>query len=179
VKEINQGYNLSIAATRIYDYPTIRELAKYLQKEIGKEEVNQVVRKEDVKQVPGPDKDMEKIDGIKMELKRSLAEALFMDIDEVDTNKDFVDLGLDSVVGVEWINSLNTKYGTSVTATKIYDHPNINELAKFFSQVVYSKKETAPEKTTTLNSIDVLLQQVKDGVLDAEVANKMLLELNN
>ncbi|MBT2288313.1 SDR family NAD(P)-dependent oxidoreductase [Paenibacillus albidus] len=70
------------------------------------------------------------------ELAVSLAEVLYMSPDDVDTDHNFIDLGLDSVVGVEWVKLLNKQYGTSIAATKIYDYPNVRELAAYLLQII-------------------------------------------
>ena len=48
---------------------------------------------------------------------------------DVDVNKSFTELGLDSIVGVEWVKSINKQYGTALSATRVYDHPSVKELA--------------------------------------------------
>ena len=65
------------------------------------------------------------------DLKASLAEALFMESSDVDVRKPFTDLGLDSIIGVEWIKTINKRYGTQLSATRVYDHPSVAELAAF------------------------------------------------
>ena len=68
------------------------------------------------------------------ELSTSFAKALYMKRTDVDADKPFVDMGLDSIVGVEWIGTINKKYGTSIQATKIYDYPTVRELAGFLEK---------------------------------------------
>ncbi|WP_129645085.1 SDR family NAD(P)-dependent oxidoreductase [Peristeroidobacter agariperforans] len=67
-------------------------------------------------------------------LSATLAEALYMDVADVDSEKSFVDLGLDSIVGVEWVKVINKHYGLSLAATRVYDYPNIKELASFVAK---------------------------------------------
>src|SRR5262249_6761997 len=64
-------------------------------------------------------------------LAASLAEALFLEREEVALDKPFTDLGLDSIVAVEWVRALNTRYGTTLTVTKVYDYPTILTFAAF------------------------------------------------
>ncbi|WP_226805961.1 acyl carrier protein [Burkholderia thailandensis] len=43
----------------------------------------------------------------------------------------FAELGLDSIVGVEWITAVNRRFGTALPAVAIYDHPSVVALARF------------------------------------------------
>ena len=75
---------------------------------------------------------------IKETLKESLAEALYVDISEIDENQKFIDLGLDSIVGVEWITKINQTYKLTIKATKLYDYPTLLDLAEYITQEIYS-----------------------------------------
>ncbi|MCP5004461.1 MAG: polyketide synthase, partial [Planctomycetes bacterium] len=89
-------------------------------------------------------------------LKVSLAKALYMKVVDVDVEKPFIDMGLDSIVGVEWIKAINQEYGTSVSATKVYDYPTIQKFALFLEEEINkiststSKKASSPSKPVTL-----------------------------
>jgi aryl carrier-like protein len=41
---------------------------------------------------------------------------LYMDADDIDSDDTFIDIGMDSITGLEWIKSVNKAYGTSLTA---------------------------------------------------------------
>src|SRR6185312_5057141 len=60
----------------------------------------------------------------------SLAKALYLQTEEIDRDAAFVELGLDSIIGVEWVSALNKRYGTSLAASRLYDYPNLTALAK-------------------------------------------------
>ncbi|HET8842829.1 MAG TPA: beta-ketoacyl synthase N-terminal-like domain-containing protein, partial [Ktedonobacteraceae bacterium] len=68
---------------------------------------------------------------LREELRASLAQALYADLSDIDPRKKFIDLGMDSIIGVEWINALNKRYGLNLLATAIYDHPTIDAFAPF------------------------------------------------
>ncbi|MGJ7907987.1 SDR family NAD(P)-dependent oxidoreductase [Actinopolyspora sp. H202] len=76
------------------------------------------------------------LSGLREELRSGLAAALFLSESEVDPYRNFVELGLDSIVGVEWVKSINKQYGTSLTATRLYDYPSVAELAAFLESLV-------------------------------------------
>ncbi len=63
-----------------------------------------------------------------------MADALYMDVEDIDTDATFIDLGLDSIVGVEWMRTLNTTYKTSIAAAKVYEYPTIRKFAEYLEQ---------------------------------------------
>jgi len=65
----------------------------------------------------------------------TLADALYLEPHEIDADQSFIDIGLDSIVGVEWIKTINKKLEMELSSTKIYDYATINALAKY----VYSE----------------------------------------
>jgi acyl transferase domain-containing protein/surfactin synthase thioesterase subunit/NAD(P)-dependent dehydrogenase (short-subunit alcohol dehydrogenase family)/aryl carrier-like protein len=67
---------------------------------------------------------------IEIDLTQSLATALYMDIEEIDTDKPFMEFGLDSIVGVEWVRAINTRYSLAINATLLYTYPTISTLAR-------------------------------------------------
>ncbi len=68
---------------------------------------------------------------LKQTLTQGLAEALFMDVAEINPDKPFTDMGLDSIIGVEWIHTINQSYQLDLQATQLYDTPNIHALSAF------------------------------------------------
>ena len=68
---------------------------------------------------------------LQKELSASAAKILYMEKSKVEINKNFTDMGMDSIICVEWIKVINKRYGTTITASKLYDHPSIREFAEF------------------------------------------------
>ncbi|HKP94390.1 MAG TPA: beta-ketoacyl synthase N-terminal-like domain-containing protein [Fibrobacteria bacterium] len=83
-------------------------------------------------------------DQVALELTRSLAEALYLKPADIDEDRPFVDLGLDSVVGVEWVRRINKQYGIDMTATKVYEHPSVRSLARFLKAKLLPDRPKAP-----------------------------------
>ena len=79
---------------------------------------------------------------LKQMLINTLAKSLYLEPSEIDADKSFTDIGLDSIVGVEWIKIINKNLDMELSSTKIYDYATINELAKFLSKEVSSKQGT-------------------------------------
>ena len=86
-------------------------------------------------------------ESLQKELCESLGEALYMNPSGIDIDKEFITLGLDSVVGVEWIRTVNKQYGTNIGATKLYDYSCIRKLAEFIAKQL-NKRMPGEERTT-------------------------------
>ena len=200
IKRINQQYNLSIPATKVYDYPNIREFTGFLAKEwhpqtkstaakavvqtltkpntsIGsRQRLNstspaitgtpdgvlplfmanaspakksrqqtrivlssesdsllQTERNNAAKPLP-PARQAVSRKALQAELAAGLAESLYMSPDDIDADAGFVDMGMDSIIAVEWIKTINHRHHLSIPATKIYDYPNLREFTRYLSQ---------------------------------------------
>jgi acyl transferase domain-containing protein/enoyl-CoA hydratase/carnithine racemase/acyl carrier protein len=131
VNALNKAYGIKLPAARLYDYPNLAELATYLHGEI--ERAAPAVPAA----APAPaGADKPRQSTLQQALKASLAGALYLPASEIQVDKPFIELGLDSIVGVEWINDINKQYGIKLAATRLYDYPTIAALAAFLSQQV-------------------------------------------
>ncbi|WP_010097991.1 SDR family NAD(P)-dependent oxidoreductase [Ornithinibacillus scapharcae] len=91
-------------------------------------------------------------DKLLIELSKSLAEELFMDEGEIDIDRSFTELGLDSIVGVEWIHAINKKYQTSIKTTKIYQYPTLTTFANYFYNVLSTMTNNNGSNPTPTNN---------------------------
>jgi polyketide synthase PksN len=127
------------------------------------------------------------IDDLRQDLTNSLAEALYMGAAEIDAAKPFVELGLDSIVAVEWMRTINKRHGLTLPATRLYDHPTIDELTAFLAKHLASEAQarTTGQGNTAIqvtlqpgrvggSSVDDILEQVYIGALDAEHAEALI-----
>lgn len=228
VHEINKKFGLSLEAAKLYDYPTVSELAEFIHKELDNSDThiqtNEITSppeittdvlpkpKNEVVLIPLDDVktdfitslnkpenislnnesiltgnklkkhgipeiqevESQKIetvhekknlvsyqsqysnDSLKKELIKTLAEALYVEPEKVDINKKFVDMGLDSIIGVEWTNTLSKTYGISIDTVWIYDHPTIEEFSKMLHKTLSSQEhqsETIPALEKSLESV--------------------------
>ncbi|NQZ10676.1 MAG: polyketide synthase dehydratase domain-containing protein, partial [Algicola sp.] len=138
VRDINQTYGTNITATKVYDYSTVKLLAEFLSKQVGDrvsvETVTVVVEPVLEKSVGKFVEEAEptlSLTELEQQLTASLADALYLKLSDVNINKPFIDLGLDSIVGVEWVRDINQSYDINITATKVYDHPDLKSFAAF------------------------------------------------
>ncbi|WFE15879.1 type I polyketide synthase [Bacillus atrophaeus] len=95
----------------------------------------------------------ETVETLHEELKESIADVLYMDQHEVDIDDTFIDIGMDSITGLEWVKAVNKQYNTSLTVTKVYDYPTIRDFAGFLkTELVKRGKGKKEVKTKNLNS---------------------------
>ncbi|AWX58468.1 SDR family NAD(P)-dependent oxidoreductase [Brevibacillus brevis] len=200
IKAVNKKYDVSITATKIYDYSTLSEFAAYLHGVIAEkpalvgneaeaeaehdyDHVSQLPKQtaaltaaEHVdpaeERTPPPNSGVS-LEALEEQLVQSMAEAMFMQPDEIDPEIKFVDIGVDSIVGVEWIKAVNKQYGTSITATKIYDYSTIRQFAAYLSSELSRGQGATPEQEAVRSPLllDDILQQVESGRLDIHEAN--------
>lgn len=82
-------------------------------------------------------------------LRQSLADELLADVDDLDGDKKFVDMGVDSIIGVQWVTNLNERLDLSIRAGEIYNYPSLNEFSEFLVKAARDqgliKAEPTPE----------------------------------
>jgi polyketide synthase PksR len=66
-------------------------------------------------------------------LRESFARELHMNAGDVRPESRFVDMGLDSITGVTWIQAVNRQYGVIITIKQLHDYPTVAELASFLA----------------------------------------------
>jgi len=198
IQEINQQFNTSLAATVVYDYPSLREFSKFVETEINKGN-NQTVSGPFISLSSGPltndsllaHKPVSQSSripnqtgilpmGLQEELIQSLAKTLSIKENEITANTKFTEIGLDSIISVEWIQAINQQYGTSLAAAFIYNYPTIRDFVEFFGKEInLPKGETNQNQVVSNSAVSVhyLIQQVQQGVLDIEQADQLLHQL--
>lgn len=97
----------------------------------------------------------------------SFSELLYIELDEVELDKAFIDMGLDSITGVEWVKDLNQHFGKSLgielQAVELYDHVSINALADYLLKTGHSNTSPVSVENKLALSSDLLLQQASVG----------------
>ncbi len=189
IKAVNKTYGTSLTVTKVYDYPTIRQFAAFLQQELGTEPILEeetepqkteavkkpsnillqpvAAQKQPVLQAKAdileamsetaasaePEEPIEAIEAVHAALSKALADVLYMEQHDVDIDEAFIDLGMDSITGLEWIKAVNKRYGTDCNVTKVYDYPTIRQFADFLRtqpSVRGRKKEAVPVRPKPL-----------------------------
>lgn len=94
---------------------------------------NVEVREQEIKVMDAPEP-IEKKNPveIKIFLNEMISKLLYL-TDEIDEEKVFSSYGIDSILGVEIINKINSRYDIQLSAAKLYDYPTINSLSAYLS----------------------------------------------
>ncbi|NQX71886.1 SDR family NAD(P)-dependent oxidoreductase, partial [Paenibacillus alba] len=152
MRAINAKYSLSLPATIIYDYPTIFELSKIIRTNIVESGINGMpvndipeiaeIESSEAVETKSYINTLHEITSLELyeDLATSLSKALYMQRKDINIDTKFIDMGLDSIVGLEWIRSLNLKYSLSLNVTIIYDYPTIRELSQYLITEIHSAK---------------------------------------
>ncbi|MBW8688278.1 SDR family NAD(P)-dependent oxidoreductase [Chitinophaga rhizophila] len=139
VRLLNKAFGINIPATRLYDFPTITGLAGFIAAEMKERPA--------ITQQPKPSPATDHLiiaTDIETTLKNSLSEVLYLDTAQLDSNARFTDIGIDSIIGVEWVRTINRIYSLNLPATRLYDYPSIRELAAYLRTL--KEQAPAPEK---------------------------------
>lgn len=147
IRKINEKYNTSIEATKIYSYPTLAQLSQYVKEEAENagtissgSEVNSSgiglsnIEQQGIIVIEEITQSSDNLPLVVASLRKLLAQELHLHENEIDENTQFIDLGLDSITGVTWIRKINEKYQTEIEATKIYSYPTLNQLSTFVKE---------------------------------------------
>jgi acyl transferase domain-containing protein len=81
------------------------------------------------------------LQAIEQDLQVLVGEILYLNKSEVDTTKKFIEMGVDSVIGMELVTRLNQNYNLNMSATRLYDYPNIVELAKYIHDALAHRSD--------------------------------------
>jgi len=67
-------------------------------------------------------------------IRQLIADTLYLDIGRVQDDRPFIDLGLDSILGVEFIKAVNQRFGLRLKATVVYDHSTVSAFSQFLTE---------------------------------------------
>lgn len=109
-------------------------------------------------------------------LAKTLAEllesVLYVEKGTVNYDRSFTELGLDSILAVEWINKINQIYHKKISSTKIYQYPTIEEFAKYLQTLLY--ETVSKENDKAESNLNEVLRQVYEGEIDADSASELV-----
>ncbi|RKI20291.1 SDR family NAD(P)-dependent oxidoreductase [Corallococcus sp. AB030] len=69
-------------------------------------------------------------------LRALLAGVLFTDPEAIEASRPLVELGLDSVLGIEFMDKVNQRFAIKVSPSKVYEHPSLERLGAYIAQAV-------------------------------------------
>lgn len=155
IQTVNKTHHTEITANKVYEHPTLKELAEYIAGQIKKPEYAEAEETAVRPQIPEAETPLAGIsDGtLRKELIESLADILFLKPEDIDEHEAFIEMGLDSIIGVEWVQSINKTYQASITANLVYEYPTIATLAGYLTGSVQKDTEEVHEEHTKQNDI--------------------------
>lgn len=62
---------------------------------------------------------------VRREVTGLLAQVLYLDVEQIDPESPFQDLGVDSVLGVELVRGVRARFSVPVTSTALYEHSTV------------------------------------------------------
>ncbi|MCG8915266.1 phosphopantetheine-binding protein [Actinokineospora sp. PR83] len=157
-----------LVAADVYDFPTARGLAVELLRRSGGTAPAPAADSPPARPVErfapesGPTTSAGLGSVLEEELATSLAEVLYLPRADIVVDRKFVDIGLDSIIAVEWARLINSRHRTRLTATAVYEHPTVRELAAHLADQVGEV------------DVDEVLRQVQAGTIDVDRAEQML-----
>lgn len=137
VRKINRQFNLTLGATRVYSYPTLRQFAAFVQTQLP-----QPMAAPATVPVSAPAAAQSRLHSEELLawLRVALARELQLEPQALDDDMKFIDLGLDSITAVTWVRGINRHYGLEIGATKVYSYPCLTEFHRYVLELL----ETAP-----------------------------------
>lgn len=113
-------------------------------------------------------------DDIKLSIIKLLSEVLYKDESSIPLDQNFIDIGLDSILCVEFIDKLNKRYNTNYTAVITYDYSTVNKLTEFLSGNVMTKEQPIENK----NDINMIHDNIEySGGNETETIKKICSEI--
>ncbi|MEJ8302800.1 SDR family NAD(P)-dependent oxidoreductase, partial [Saccharibacillus sacchari] len=146
ISAINEHFGIILKTTVLFDYSNVRELSLYIKNNFELEAITikqdssfeqkeglsadvLTFRKEN-HNVERPLSEKELLGFVEEHLKQFLQSTLRMTEQEMDLKKPFTDYGLDSILGLELIQSLNESLDISLRTTSLFDYGNIYDLSR-------------------------------------------------
>ncbi|HYI12098.1 MAG TPA: SDR family NAD(P)-dependent oxidoreductase [Thermoanaerobaculia bacterium] len=127
-KKLKDRFTVDLRATRLYDYSTVAELAAHIDGgSISPAEPAPLPEVAPVAAAPVPAPPVE-------EIRLMLAELLYLDPSAIADDARFVDLGLDSILAVEFAKKLKDRFGADLRATRLYDYSTVLDLAGYIGE---------------------------------------------
>lgn len=179
IRRVNRQFGTAVKTTRVYDYPTLHEFERYL---TGQEPGVSGAGEDNERPAASDPALQAGTDGVLGELTGMAAKTLDIEARNIDPLSRFTDLGMDSILGVEWIQAVNRRFKTAVKATKVYDYPCLREFAGYMDEVLAQGTGTLPSSAPTKPpavqlTMESILTKVQQGEISVEQANEWLDEI--
>ncbi|QAT84741.1 polyketide synthase [Corallococcus coralloides] len=79
-------------------------------------------------------------------LRSLLAGVLFTEPEAIEASRPLVELGLDSVLGIEFMDKVNQRFAIKVSPSKVYEHPSLERLGAYIAQAAAAAGAPEPRQ---------------------------------
>ncbi|WP_151483689.1 acyl carrier protein [Streptomyces albicerus] len=178
VAVVNARYGTRIKATALYDHPTPAAFARHVAPQLG------VLGPQPAPgPAPAPAAGAEQVVDV---LRTELARILCCEPWDIDADAAFHLLGLDSILGAEFVAVVNRTYGLDERAVTLYDHPSLNAMAAYVASrtglpaartlpgPALRSRTQAPSGPAGPTDLEALLDAVRDNRLSVDEAAAVL-----
>ncbi|MDD2707877.1 MAG: amino acid adenylation domain-containing protein [Verrucomicrobiae bacterium] len=163
-KRIATRFSISLPAARLYDYPTVRQLAEFVGRRMAegtgaaKDSASvffptHLEEQRLLRRSPPPSSDSGEIEGrtsrndierggggdlenLLCRVRGLAAGALYLDEEKLDLDKKFADLGFDSILAVELAKKISAEFKINFSAALLYEHPTTRLLAEHLGKIL-------------------------------------------
>ncbi|WP_421845172.1 amino acid adenylation domain-containing protein [Mycobacterium sp.] len=158
-RSVSATVDQPVQAADLYDHPNLQALAAFLAQ--GVEPAQPAVAAPDAVNVAPAVQPSSLLD----RLRADLAAVLYMPVDALDPSRSLLDLGVDSILAIEFARNISTGYGRRVQATDLYDHPNLQALATFLRQGSQPHETVAAPPANGSGNLESAVRQMLARVL--------------
>jgi acyl carrier protein len=181
VAVVNARYGTHIKVTALYDHPTPAAFARHVAPQLGvlgPQPAAAPVPAPAPLPTVGPDQVIDV-------LRKELAQILCCEPWDIDADAAFNLLGLDSILGAEFVAVVNRTYGLHERAVTLYDHPSLTAMAAYVASrtgrpaarpapgPALRSRAQQPDAEGSTN-LEALLDAVRDNLLSVDEAAALL-----
>ena len=157
VRKISVSLGRTVRASDLYDHPNLEALAAYLAPPTS---AAMPSPSSSVPDVIVPTSTAPAIPGDSaIRIRATLARVLYCDPAGISSAKAFSELGLDSILAVEFVRELSREFGISLPAATLYDHSTLDALSAHLGGARQETRPTAP--TPVLTSVELSIEVAK------------------
>ncbi|MFF5315465.1 acyl carrier protein [Streptomyces massasporeus] len=187
VATVNARYGTAVKPDALFDHPTLLELARHVARERGMPgdaPFDGPVSRPAVRTPPpAPARAPLPSAGAVLDvLREELARILCCDPWDIDTKAPFNVLGVDSILGAEFVATINDIYGLRERAVTLYDHPDLAAMAAHVVSATPAGTAAprpapavpGPAPAARVMGIDALLDAVREDRISVDDALGLL-----
>ncbi|MEV5878580.1 phosphopantetheine-binding protein [Streptomyces sp. NPDC052101] len=179
VATVNSRYGTAVKPDVLFDHPTPLAFARHVTRERKASGGAPVaLRRPDSRPAPARTRAPRAATGsaagaVLDVLREELARILCCDPWDINTAAAFPQLGVDSILGAEFVATINEIYGLRERAVTLYDHPNLAAMAAYIAAAPAPAAASLPGPAGPLD-VEALLDAVADDRISVDEALALL-----